>query len=44
MAFTTPETLHLLLEKLSDNVADYCRYQARNLIILFLNKNSSDAC
>lgn len=30
MAFSTPETLHALLDKLADNVADYCRYQVRN--------------
>jgi uroporphyrinogen decarboxylase len=28
MAFTDPLTLHTLLDKLSDSVADYCRYQA----------------
>ncbi|GAX82879.1 hypothetical protein CEUSTIGMA_g10305.t1 [Chlamydomonas eustigma] len=28
MAFTTPDMLHLLLDKLADNIADYCRYQA----------------
>ncbi|KAF5839842.1 uroporphyrinogen-iii decarboxylase [Dunaliella salina] len=28
MAFGSPEVLHALLEKLADNVADYCRYQA----------------
>ena len=27
MAFTQPDTLHLLLDKLADNIADYCRYQ-----------------
>jgi uroporphyrinogen decarboxylase len=30
MAFTDPLTLHTLLDKLSDSVADYCRYQADN--------------
>lgn len=30
MAFSTPETLHALLDKLADNVADYCRYQVRD--------------
>ncbi|KAG1666180.1 hypothetical protein FOA52_012027 [Chlamydomonas sp. UWO 241] len=30
MAFSTPDTLHALLDKLADNVADYCRYQADN--------------
>ena len=29
MAFTQPDTLHLLLDKLADNIADYCRYQVR---------------
>ncbi|KAG2446921.1 hypothetical protein HYH02_008077 [Chlamydomonas schloesseri] len=28
MAFSTPEVLHALLDKLADNVADYVRYQA----------------
>jgi uroporphyrinogen decarboxylase len=28
MAFSEPDTLHALLDKLADNVADYCRYQA----------------
>ncbi len=27
LAFGTPEVLHALLDKLADNVADYCRYQ-----------------
>ncbi len=27
MAFSTPEVLHALLDKLADNVADYVRYQ-----------------
>lgn len=30
LAFGTPEVLHALLDKLADNVADYCRYQADN--------------
>ena len=29
MAFTQPDTLHLLLDKLADNIADYCRYQVK---------------
>jgi uroporphyrinogen decarboxylase len=28
MAFSQPKVLHALLEKLTDNVTDYCRYQA----------------
>eukprot|EP00197_Chlamydomonas_leiostraca_P009642 CAMPEP_0202865812 /NCGR_PEP_ID=MMETSP1391-20130828/6376_1 /ASSEMBLY_ACC=CAM_ASM_000867 /TAXON_ID=1034604 /ORGANISM="Chlamydomonas leiostraca, Strain SAG 11-49" /LENGTH=389 /DNA_ID=CAMNT_0049545691 /DNA_START=68 /DNA_END=1237 /DNA_ORIENTATION=+ len=28
LAFGQPEVLHALLDKLADNVADYCRYQA----------------
>lgn len=28
MAFAEPEVLHALLDKLADNVADYCRFQA----------------
>ena len=27
MAFSTPEVLHALLDKLADNITDYCRYQ-----------------
>lgn len=29
LAFGQPEVLHALLDKLADNVADYCRYQVR---------------
>jgi uroporphyrinogen decarboxylase len=28
MAFAEPEILHALLDKLADNIADYCRFQA----------------
>ncbi|KAJ9533935.1 hypothetical protein QJQ45_027041 [Haematococcus lacustris] len=28
LAFGQPEVLHALLDKLADNIADYCRYQA----------------
>ena len=28
LAFGEPAVLHALLDKLADNVADYCRYQA----------------
>lgn len=29
LAFGQPEVLHALLDKLADNVTDYCRYQVR---------------
>jgi uroporphyrinogen decarboxylase len=29
LAFGEPAVLHALLDKLADNVADYCRYQVR---------------
>jgi uroporphyrinogen decarboxylase len=32
MAFANPEVLHALLDKLADNVADYVRYQVRDLV------------